>query len=156
MLEGRKLALAHITAHVLTLLFLLVYFWVLVITAVDNALFYAVFPYRYFVAGALLVLLVFVPGKEWRFKLGLFLILAVWFSLLPRVSWHEDSNFFINAGALHKGMTVEEAAARMRPFVMTAAADGEEIWFQPWPGAREAAIARVRGGKVREITLRHE
>lgn len=156
MLEGRKLALAHIAAHALTLFFLLVYFWILIITAIDNALFYAVFPYRYFIAVSLILLLVLVPGRNWRFKLGLFLILAVWFSLLPRVSWHEETRFFINAGSLREGMAVEEAAARMKPYVMTVSADGREVWFQPWPGARESAVATVRKGKLREVMLRPE
>jgi hypothetical protein len=155
MLDGRRIALAHIAAHSLTLLFFLVYFWVLVITAVDNALFYAVFPYRYVVAVALTLLLLLVPGRGWQFKLGLLLILAVWFSLLPRVSWHADSNFFINAGSLRKGMTLEQATGRMRPFVMTASADGKEVWFQPRPDSQEACVLALRGGKVRNITLRH-
>jgi hypothetical protein len=155
MLDGRRIALAHIAAHSLTLLFFLVYFWVLVITAVDNALFYAVFPYRYVVTVALTLLVLLVPGRGWQFKLGLLLILAVWFSLLPRVSWHADSNFFINAGSLRKGMTMEQATARMRPFVMTASADGKEVWFQPRPDSPEACVLALRAGRVRNITLRH-
>lgn len=148
--------MAKIASQAAMLLFLLVYFWVLVITAIDSALFYAVFPYRYFVAVALLVLLLFVPGRSWRFKLGLFLILAVWFSLLPRVSWHEESQFFIHAGTLRKGMTLEEAAAKMRPYIMTVSAEGDEAWFQPHANAEDTAIVRLREGKVREIILRHE
>jgi hypothetical protein len=80
----------------------------------------------------------------------------VWFSWLPRVSWHEKSHFFINAGALRKGMTFEQASARMRPFVMTVSADGEEVRFQPWPNARDACIAKLKGGRVRELILRHD
>jgi len=146
----------RITAHLITALFLLIYFWILVITAVDNALFYAVFPYRWFVAVALMVLLVLLPGRQWRLKLGLFLILCAWFSLLPRVSWHADANFFINAGRLHKGMTVDQAIARMKPFVMTARPDGRELWFQPAPQARDMAIAEVRQGKLRRVVLRRD
>jgi hypothetical protein len=155
MTEGRRVALAHIVAHTFTLLFFLVYFWMLVITAVNNPLFYALFPYRYVVVVALMVLLLLVPGRGWQFKLGLLLILAVWFSLLPRVSWHRESNFFINAGSLRKGMSVEQAAAAMRPFVMTASADGKEVWFQPQPDSREACVLKVRDGKVQKIALRH-
>ena len=155
MTDGRRIALAHIAMHALTLLFFLVYFWMLVITAVDNPLFYAVFPYRYVVVAALTVLLLLVPGRGWQFKLGLLLILAVWFSLLPRVSWHRESNFFINAGSLRKGMSLERAAATMKPFVMTASTDGKEVWFQPQPNSREACVLKLRDGKVQHIALRH-
>jgi len=155
-LEERKLALNVIVAHAATLLFLLIYFWVFVITAVDQALFYAVFPYRYFVAIALVLLLALTAGHHWRFKLGLVLILVFWFSLLPRVSWHEETHFFINAGTLRKGMKIEQALARMRPFVVTASADGKEIWFQPSLNSPDACIGYVRDGKIREVILRSE
>lgn len=155
MTDGRRIALAQIALHALTLLFFLVYFWTLVITAVNNPLFYAVFPYRYVVTVALTLLLLLVPGRGWQFKLGLLLILAVWFSLLPRVSWRRDSNFFINAGSLRKGMSIEQAAGAMRPFVMTASGDGKEVWFQPQPGSREACVIKVQDGRVQKIALRH-
>ena len=155
MRESRTLALASIAAHFGTLLFLLVYFWVVVITAIDYSLFYAVFPYRYFVAVALAALFALLPGRSWRFKLGLVLILIVWFSLLPRVSWHAETNFFINAGSLRKGMTLETAATRMRPFLMTVSGDGRLVWFQPRPGAADACVAELRRGRLHRISLRH-
>ncbi len=155
MREGRKLAVTSIAAHFGTLLFLLIFFWVVVITAIDASLFYAVFPYRYFVAVALTLLLALVPGRSWRFKLGLLLILTVWFSVLPRVSWHAETNFFINAGSLRKGMTLDQAASRMRPFLMTVSGDGRIVWFQPRPGAPDACIAELRRGRLHRISLRH-
>lgn len=154
MREARRLALASMAEHFGTLLFLLVYFWVVVITAIDHALFYAVFPYRYFVVTSLLLLLALVAGRSWRFKMGLLLILMVWFSLLPRVSWHSETNFFINAGSLRQGMTIEQAAVRMRPFFMTVSADGRLVWFQPRPGAPDVCIAEVRNGRLRRISMR--
>ena len=154
MREARRLALASMAEHFGTLLFLLVYFWVVVITAIDYALFYAVFPYRYFVVTSLLLLLALVAGRSWRFKMGLLLILMVWFSVLPRVSWHSETNFFINAGSLRKGMTLEQAATRMRPFLMTVSADGRLVWFQPRPGAPDLCMAEVRNGRLRRISMR--
>jgi hypothetical protein len=155
MREGRKLALNSIAAHVGTLLFALIYFWVIVITAIDSSLFYAVFPYRYFAGAALLLLVALVAGKGWRPKLGLVLILTVWFSVLPRVSWHAETNFFINAGRLRKGMTLDEAAVRMRPFFMTVSGDGRLVWFQPRPGAPDSCVAELRKGRLYRISLRH-
>ena len=156
MLEERKLAFRLIAAHAATLLFVLVYFWVLVITAVDYPLFYAVFPYPIFVSIALGLLLALLPGRSWRLKLGLTLILAVWFSILPRISWHWDSRFFINAGTLHRGMSAEKARERMRAFVEKESAGGEEIWFQPRPFGQDACIVKLRGGRIHDIILRHE
>lgn len=142
--------------HAATLLFVLVYFWVVVITALDFSLFYAVFPYRYFVAAALLALFLLLPGRTWRLKLGLLLILAFWFSVLPRVSWHDESNFFINAGTLRKGMTEEQVRKTMQPFISTASPDGEEITFRPASGSEDACVVRIKAGKAREVTVRHD
>lgn len=156
MIAERRFELSSLAAHAATLLFLLCYFWVLVITALDSAPFYAVFPYRYFVLGVSMVLLLLVPGRDWRLKLGLFLIIAVWFSLLPRVSWHEESHFFINAGTLRKGMTGEQARERMRPFQSTTSPDGTELVFQPGPGSGDRCVVILKGGRVRDIQMRHE
>lgn len=152
MLE-RRIAVLTLAAHAATLLFLLCYFWVLVITAVDSAIFYAVFPYRRFVFGALLVFVALLPGKEWRLKLGLTLIIAVWFSVLPRVSWHEESNFFINAGTIRKGMTEQETRKRMEPFLVTTSMDGTELAFQPSPESGDRCRVTLREGKVRDVRL---
>ena len=152
-IEERRIAVLTIAAHAATLLFLLCYFWVLVITALDSAFFYAVFPYRHFVTGALIVFAALLPGKEWRLKLGLTLIIAVWFSLLPRVSWHDESNFFINAGTLRKGMSVAEVRETMRPFVTTTSSDGQEMVVQPGPQSRDRCILLLRNGTVRAIEM---
>lgn len=156
MLASRRIAVLTIAAHAATLLFLLCYFWVVVITAVDSSRFYAVFPYRQFVTGVLVVLVVLLPGKNWRLKLGLFLIIAVWFSLLPRVSWHEETNFFINAGTIRKGMTAEQARSKMRPFLAATSAEGDELIFQPAPDARERCVVKIKDGKIRDVQLSHE
>jgi hypothetical protein len=155
-LEERKLAFRLIAAHAATLLFLLIYFWVLVITAVDYPLFYAVFPYPVFVSVALGLLLALLPGRMWRLKLGLILILATWFSILPRVSWHWETKFFINAGMLHRGMPMAKARAWMHPFTMKKSANNEEIWFQPWPYGEDACIVKLRGDRIRDVILRHQ
>ena len=155
-LEERKLAVLSIAAHAATLLFLLCYFWVLVITAVDSSLFYAVFPYRYFVTVTLLVLIALLPGKNWRFKFGLLLIITVWFSILPRVSWHEESSFFINAGTIHKGMMARQVEATMRPFASTESPDGTELRFQPAPGSGDVCVVKLKDGKVRSVIVQHE
>jgi len=152
----RRIAVLTIAAHAATLLFLLCYFWLVVITALDSSVFYAVFPYRSFVMGALIVLLLFLPGKNWRLKLGLLLILVAWFSVLPRVSWHEETNFFINAGTLRKGMSAEQARSRMRPFLAATSADGTELLFQPAPDSRERCVVKIKDGKVRDVQLSHE
>jgi hypothetical protein len=149
----RRIAVPMLAARAATLLFLLCYFWVLVITAVDSAFFYAVIPYRRFVLAALLVFVALLPGREWRLKLGLTLIIAVWFSLLPRVSWHEESNFFINAGTLRNGMTVEETRKRMAPFLATTSTDGREVTFQPSPESQDRCKVEVKEGKVRQVHL---
>jgi hypothetical protein len=155
-LEERKLAFRLIAAHAATLLFLLIYFWVLVITAVDNPLFYAVFPYPMFVSVTIGLLLALLPGRTWRLKLGLILILGAWFSILPRVSWHRETRFFINAATLHRGMTLEEARTRMASFVGEASATGDEVWFQPWPFGRDICIIKLRAGRIHDVLLRHE
>ena len=56
-----------------------------------------------FLLAALALPRVLAPLSQLWLKLGLFLIIAVWFSLLPRVSWHEKTNFFINAGTTNFG-----------------------------------------------------
>jgi hypothetical protein len=155
MLEARRLALLTIAAHAATLLFLLFYFWVVVITAIDSARFYALFPYRYFVASVLLVLVMLLPGKGVRLKFGLLLIITVWFSLLPRVSWHDETNFFINAGTLHKGMTEEQARSKMKPFLSVTSMDQSQVTFQPSPASHEQCIVKLKEGKVRQVQLRH-
>jgi hypothetical protein len=152
----RRIAVMTIAAHAATLLFLLCYFWLVVITALDSSVFYAVFPYRQFVLGALVVLLIFLPGRNWRLKLGLLLILLVWFSLLPRVSWHERTNFFINAGTIRTGMTAEQARARMKPFLAATSADGSQLLFQPEPDSRERCVVKLKDGKVRDVQLSHD
>ena len=155
-LEERRLAFKLVAAHAATLLFLLIYFWVLVITAVDYPLFYAVFPYPMFVAVTIGLLLALLPGRTWRLKLGLILILGVWFSILPRVSWHRETRFFINAATLHRGMTLEQARARMASFVARASATGDEVWFQPWPFGGDACIVKLRHNRIHTVILRHE
>jgi len=156
MIEERRIAVLNIAGQAVTLLFLLFSFWVVVITAVDSALFYAVFPYRRFVAGTVLVLLALVPGRNWRLKLGVFLMLIFWFSVLPRVSWHEETNFFINAGTIHKGMTVAEARSKMRPFLSATSPAGDEVTFQPDPASGDRCVIKVRDGKVRDVQMLHE
>lgn len=153
MFEERRIAVISIAAHAATLLFLLCYFWVLIITAVDSAFFYAVFPYRYFVTGALLVFFILMFGKEWRLKLGLTLIIAVWFSVLPRVSWHEESNFFINAGTLRKGMSAAEVRSKMQPFLVTTVKEGNELIIQPAYDSSDRCIVTLCADKVRDIEL---
>jgi hypothetical protein len=155
MVEGRKIAVLKIAAHAATLLFLFCYFWVLVITAVDSSRFYATLPYRRFVTIALLVLVALLPGKLWRLKFGLLLIVIAWFLILPRVSWHEESNFFINAGTIRKGMTIAEAREKMRPFLSVTSPDGTQITFQPAPNSVERCVVNLKDGKVRYIQLRH-
>jgi hypothetical protein len=155
MREARRLALLKITARAATLLFLLCYFWIVVITAIDSSRFYAAFPYRKFVSVALLVLVALVPGKSWRLKFGLLMIIVAWFSILPRVSWHEESNFFINAGTIHKGMTAEQAREAMRPFLSITSPDGSELLFQPAPNSAERCVVKLKDGKIRHVQLRH-
>src|SRR5829696_185471 len=116
MLEARRIALLSVASHAATLLFLLCYFWVLVITAIDSARFYVVFPYRNFVAGVLLVLVVLLPGRSWRL------------------------NFVINAGTIHKGMRAEVVRAKMKPFLSVTSSDGTEMTFQHAPASREWCI----------------
>jgi hypothetical protein len=156
MLEARRLAVRTIAAHAATLLFLFCYFWVLVITVVDSSRFYATLPYRQFVTIALLVLVALLPGKNWRLKFGMLLIVVVWFSVLPRVSWHEESNFFINAGTIRKGMTIEEAREKMRPFLSVTSPDGARVTFQPAPNSTERCVVELRTGKVRAVQLHHQ
>ncbi|HMJ88775.1 MAG TPA: hypothetical protein VK530_03105 [Candidatus Acidoferrum sp.] len=156
MIEGRRIAVLKVAAHAATLLFLLCYFWVLIITALDFSRFYAALPYRYFATGALVVLVVLLPGKNWRLKFGLLLIIAVWLSVLPRVSWHDESNFFINAGTIRKGMTDEQVRNKMRPFLSVTSRDGTEVTFQTAPGSRERCVVKLKDGTVRAVQLRHK
>lgn len=154
-MEARRLAVLAIAARAATLLFLFCYFWVLAITAIDSSRFYATLPYRRFVTIALLVLVVLVPGKSWRLKFGMFLMIIAWFSILPRVSWHGTTNFFINAGTLRKGMSAEEVRRTMRPFLSVTSQDGTQVMFQPSPNSPDHCVVQLQDGKVRTVKLRH-